>query len=62
MGVKLSLSHSGKSIGRRRSRMGCWGVRGWGDLGPKREEVTGTGGNSIMKSFTMCTAHQMLFG
>jgi len=38
MGVKLGLSHSGKNIGRRRSRIGCWGR---GEFGSKREEVTG---------------------
>jgi hypothetical protein len=27
-------------------------------FGPKRDEVTGDGGNGIMRSFIACTAHQ----
>jgi hypothetical protein len=31
-------------------------------FGPKREEVTGSGGNYIMRSLTIRTAHSILFG
>jgi hypothetical protein len=31
-------------------------------FGPKREEVTGGWRNSIMRSFTICTAHKILLG
>jgi hypothetical protein len=30
-------------------------------FGPKRDEVTGSGENCIMRSLVICTAHQMLF-
>jgi len=33
-----------------------------GMFGPKRDEVTGSGENYIMRSFMICTAHQILFG
>jgi hypothetical protein len=29
---------------------------------PKRDELTGSGENYIMRSFIICTAHQILFG
>jgi hypothetical protein len=29
-------------------------------FGPKRDEVTGNGENCIMKSFMICTLHQVL--
>jgi hypothetical protein len=28
-------------------------------FGPKRDEVTGGGGNCIMRSFITCTIHQL---
>jgi len=31
-------------------------------FGPKRDEVTGSGENYIMRSLVICTAHQILFG
>jgi hypothetical protein len=31
-------------------------------FGPKRDEVTGNGGNYIMRSLMICTAHPILFG
>jgi len=31
-------------------------------FGPKRDEVVGDGGNYIMRSLMICTAHQILFG
>jgi len=31
-------------------------------FGPKRDEVTGNGEIYIMRSFMICTAHQILFG
>jgi len=29
---------------------------------PKRDELTGSGENYIMRSFIICTVHQILFG
>jgi len=31
-------------------------------FGPKRDEVTGEGGNYIIRSLMICGLHQMLFG
>ena len=31
-------------------------------FGPTRDEVTGSGGNYIMRSLMICTAHTMFFG
>jgi len=31
-------------------------------FGPKRDEVTGSGENYIMRSLMICTAHPILFG
>jgi hypothetical protein len=31
-------------------------------FGPKRDEVTGSRENYIMRSFVICTPHQTLFG
>jgi hypothetical protein len=31
-------------------------------FGPNREEVTGTGGNYVMRSFMVFTPHQILSG
>jgi hypothetical protein len=31
-------------------------------FGPKRDEVTGSGENYIMRSSMICTAYQILFG
>jgi hypothetical protein len=33
-----------------------------GIFGSKRDEVTGSGENFIMRSFMICTAHPMFFG
>ena len=30
--------------------------------GPKRDEVTGSGENYIMRSLMICTAHPVMFG
>jgi len=31
-------------------------------FGPKRDELTGSGKNYIMRSFMICTPHSILFG
>jgi hypothetical protein len=31
-------------------------------FGPKRDEVTGSGRNYIMRSFMICTPHPIMFG
>jgi len=31
-------------------------------FGPKRDEVTGSGGNYIMRSFQICTVHHICVG
>jgi len=31
-------------------------------FGPKRDKVTGSGVNYIMRNFMICTAHQIFFG
>jgi len=31
-------------------------------FGPKRDNVQGSGENYIMRSFMICTSHQILFG
>jgi hypothetical protein len=33
-----------------------------GIFGPKRDEVTGSGENFVMRSFMICTAHPILCG
>jgi len=33
-----------------------------GIFGPKRDEVTGSGDNYIMRSLMICTPHQILVG
>jgi len=31
-------------------------------IGPKRDEITGTGGNYVMRSLMICSPHEILFG
>jgi len=54
MGVKLGLSHSGRNIGWECSRAGCWERY----LG----RYKGSGEDYIMRSFKICTPHQIIFG
>ena len=57
MGVKLGLSHWGRNIGRRCSRIGCWGyldLRGTKKQGFEEDYIT--------RNFTISTPNQILFG
>ena len=53
-----SLSHWGRNTGWGYSRMGCWGSC----LGLRGRKWQETGENCVMRSFMICTTHQILFG
>jgi hypothetical protein len=57
MGVKLDLSH------REEHRLRVFEDRVLRKIcGPKRDEVTGSGEDYIMRSFMSCTSYQILLG
>ena len=57
MSVKLGRSHRGRDVGWGCSRIGYWGRY----LGERGTNIHGSGEDYKMRSFVICTPHQILF-